>query len=315
MSDFEAILKAYERSGGDPNFLRSSKVASLVISGNRVLGANQVPGVRIEPEEIEHGVRVKVIVEPGTRLDVPAHLCFGVIPAEGVQKILPEFEIGAGAQAEFIAHCTFPNAVNVRHLMEAHIHVGKNATMKYSETHYHGETGGVEVVPKAQVTVDEGGHYSSEFALTTGRVGKLDFDYVVDVAARGVAELTAKAYGYGNDAISVKETIRLNGEHARGLAKSRIAVRDEATSEVMGSTEGNAPFARGHVDCIEVVRDRATASAIPVVRVRDDRAYVTHEAAIGTVNKKELETRVKWPGLVAKLGYYSGQRLKPRLRS
>ncbi len=290
MSDFEAILKAYERSGGDPNFLRSSKVASLVISGNRVLGANQVPGVRIEPEEIEHGVRVKVIVEPGTRLDVPAHLCFGVIPAEGVQKILPEFEIGAGAQAEFIAHCTFPNAVNVRHLMEAHIHVGKNATMKYSETHYHGETGGVEVVPKAQVTVDEGGHYSSEFALTTGRVGKLDFDYVVDVAARGVAELTAKAYGYGNDAISVKETIRLNGEHARGLAKSRIAVRDEATSEVMGSTEGNAPFARGHVDCIEVVRDRATASAIPVVRVRDDRAYVTHEAAIGTVNKKELET-------------------------
>lgn len=290
MSDFEAILKAYERSGGDPHFLRSPKVASLVISGNRVLGANQVPGVRIEPEEIEHGVRVKVIVEPGTRLDVPAHLCFGVIPAEGVQEILPEFEIGAGARAEFIAHCTFPNAVNVQHLMEAHIHVGKNATMKYAETHYHGEDGGVEVVPKAQVTVDEGGYYSSEFALTTGRVGKLDFDYVVDVAAHGVAELVAKAYGYGNDAISVKETIRLNGEYARGLAKSRIAVRDEATSEVMGTTEGNAPFARGHVDCIEVVRDRAVANAVPIVKVRDDRAYVTHEAAIGTVNKKELET-------------------------
>ncbi len=27
-----------------------------------------------------------------------------------------------------------------------------------------------------------------------------------------------------------------------------------------------------------------------MVRVRDDRAYVTHEAAIGTVDKKELET-------------------------
>jgi len=53
---------------------------------------------------------------------------------------------------------------------------------------------------------------------------------------------------------------------------------------------GNAPFARGHVDCIEVVRDRAVANAVPIVKVRDDRAYVTHEAAIGTVNKKELET-------------------------
>ncbi len=129
-SDFEAILKAYEQSGGDPNFLRSPKMASLVISGNRVLGTNQVPGVHIVPEEIEHGVRVRVIVEPEARLDVPAHLCFGLIPAEGAQEILPEFEIGEGARAEFIAHCTFPNAVKVKHLMEARIHVGKNATMK-----------------------------------------------------------------------------------------------------------------------------------------------------------------------------------------
>lgn len=290
MSDFEAILNAYERSGGDPSFLRSPKVATLVISGNRVLGANEVPGVHVEAQEFDRGVRIKLFVEPGTRLETPAHLCFGVIPAEGVQEILPEFEIGEGAKAEFIAHCTFPNAVQVRHLMEARIHVGRNAEMKYSETHYHGEMGGVEVIPKAEVTVDEGGQYTSEFALTTGRVGRLAFDYVVDVAARGVAELVVKAYGYGDDAITVKETIRLNGEHARGLTKSRIAVRDQATSEVIATTEGNAPYARGHVDCIEIVRDQAVASAIPLVRVRDERAYVTHEAAIGTVNKKELET-------------------------
>jgi Fe-S cluster assembly scaffold protein SufB len=29
---------------------------------------------------------------------------------------------------------------------------------------------------------------------------------------------------------------------------------------------------------------------MPLVVVRDDRAHVTHEAAIGTVNRKELET-------------------------
>jgi|GEM_PF-4614557 len=38
--------------------------------------------------------------------------------------------------------------------------------------------------------------------------------------------------------ISVRETIRLNGEGARGLAKSRIAVRDRATAEVIGTTSG-----------------------------------------------------------------------------
>jgi len=44
------------------------------------------------------------------------------------------------------------------------------------------------------------------------------------------------------------------------------------------------------VDCVEIVRDQAVASAVPVVRVTDDQAQVTHEAAIGTVDKKELET-------------------------
>lgn len=290
MSDFEAILEAYKRSGGDPGFLRSPTVGSLVVHGNRVLGANEVPGVRMETEEMEHGVRVSVTVDPGTHLERPVHLCFGVLPKEGRQEILSTFEIGEGARVEFLAHCTFPNAEKVVHRMEAQIHVAKEASMKYTETHYHGEGGGTEVLPKARVAVDEGATFATEFALTTGRVGVMEFDYAVDVAARGVAELVSKAYGKGQDRIVVKETIRLNGPHARGLAKARIALRDQATSEVVGTTEGNAPFTRGHVDCVEIVRDQAVASAIPVVRVRDDRAYVTHEAAIGTVDKKELET-------------------------
>jgi hypothetical protein len=270
--------------------LKSPKVASLVINGNEVLGANEVPGVILVSESLPDGVRVQLAVDPGIRLEHPVHLCFGVLPAEGVQRIISHFDIGAGADVDFIAHCTFPNAQKVQHIMQGTVHVGENASMRYRETHYHGETGGVEVLPTAKVTVDAGGHYFSEFNLSKGRVGRLLFDYEVDVAANGVAELVAKALGYGNDDIAVKETIRLNGENARGLAKSRIAVRDEARSEVTSLTEGNAPFARGHVDCVEIVRDQAVANAIPIVRVTDDQAMVTHEAAIGTVGKKELET-------------------------
>ncbi len=80
------------------------------------------------------------------------------------------------------------------------------------------------------------------------------------------------------------------GEGARGMTKTRIAVRDRAVSEVFTTAEGNAPFTRGHMDCTEIVRDQATARNMPLVVVRDDRAHVTHEAAIGTVNRKELET-------------------------
>ena len=59
---------------------------------------------------------------------------------------------------------------------------------------------------------------------------------------------------------------------------------------IYGTTEGNAAGARGHMDCTEIVRGKAVARNVPVVVVRDDRARVTHEAAIGSVSKKELET-------------------------
>lgn len=288
--EFEAIVKAYEKAGGKPEVFKSSRIASAVISGNKVLFVNEIPGIRIEAEELPSGVKANIKVAPGVRLEYPVHLCFGVLPKDGVQEIYSHFEIGEKAWVAFIAHCTFPNAVNVRHIMDATIHVSSGALMHYRESHYHGEYGGTEVLPRAKVTVEEDGRYFSEFTLTSGRVGKLDLDYTVDVGPRGVAELVTKAYGYGDDSIVVRETIRLNGEKARGLAKARIAVREKAKSEVHGIVEGNAPFARGHVDCIEIVRDEAIANATPVVLVRDPTAYVTHEAAIGTVDKKELET-------------------------
>lgn len=290
MSDFETILRAYEASGGDPHLLQSAEVASLVVSGNQVLGANELPGIRMTYQPLADGIAAQVVVAPGTHIERPVHLCFGVVARTGVQRIVSHFEIGAGASVAFVAHCTFPNAEQVDHIMQSDVQVGEHASMRYNETHFHGESGGTRTYPTSHVTVAEGGRYASEFGLSTGRAGLVDLDFAVDVAADGVAELSAKVMGYGDDDITVKETIRLNGAGARGLAKSRIAVRERARSQVLSTTEGNAPFTKGHVDCVEIVRDQATASAVPVVRVTDPRAQVTHEAAIGTVDKKELET-------------------------
>ena len=82
----------------------------------------------------------------------------------------------------------------------------------------------------------------------------------------------------------------LRGERSRGLIKTRVVLEDEARAEIIGMTEAYAKGARGHVDCMEIVQGRAHASAIPIVRVFHPEAKVTHEAAIGSVDKKELET-------------------------
>jgi uncharacterized protein len=43
------------------------------------------------------------------------------------------------------------------------------------------------------------------------------------------------------------------------------------------------------VDCLEIVRGQATASAVPEVKVSHPEAKVTHEAAIGSVDQRQLE--------------------------
>ncbi|MFC2011889.1 SufD family Fe-S cluster assembly protein [Chloroflexota bacterium] len=289
--EYEGMIAAYDQAGGDKSALASADMARLVIHENKVLSADGISGIKVETREMETGVDVHLIVEEGAKIKNPVHLCFGVLPKEGLQEIIMKVDAGDNSEVSVIAHCIFPNAVKVIHRMDADINIGDNARFDYKETHYHGEDGGIEVIPKAKVRVGKGGVWQSTFALSQGLVGKLDYDFEVFCQEKGVAELVVKVYGKGNDEINIVETIHLDGAGARGLAKSRLVLSDKAKAVVRGETFGNAPHARGHVDCIELVNGtEAVAKAIPVVSVTDDKAKVTHEAAIGSIDSRQLET-------------------------
>jgi Fe-S cluster assembly scaffold protein SufB len=249
-----------------------------------------VEGLEVDARESLTGISARVIVKEGLKIKNPVHLCFGVLHKKGTQRIKINVRLEKDSYAHFIAHCIFPKAEKVKHIMDAVIEIGEDAEMRYSETHYHGLYGGIEVIPKAVVRVNRNGRYFTDFNLTTGRVGILFIDYNVEAGERAIAELTARVFGHANDNIKIKERIVLSGRDSRGLIKTRIALEDEAMAEVTGITEGNAEGARGHVDCMEIVKDNAVAKAIPIVNVTHPLAKVTHEAAIGSVDKRQMET-------------------------
>ena len=289
--EYQGLVDAYEKAGGDKDALLGKGVAKLVIHENKVLSADGVDGLKIETKETETGVNVNLLVEEGAKIARPVHLCFGILPQEGLQEIIMKVNAQDNSEVSVIAHCIFPNAVKVIHKMDADIEIGNNAKFDYKETHYHGEFGGIEVIPKARVKVGKGGVWQSTFALSQGLVGKLDYDFEVFCEEKAVAELVVKVYGKGSDDIKVWEKIYLNGTGARGLAKSRLVLSDKAKAEVRGETYGNAPYARGHVDCIELVNGtEVVARAIPIVSVTNGKAKVTHEAAIGSIDRKQVET-------------------------
>ena len=290
MSELDALMKVFEEAGGDKAILESTEIAHLVASGHKLLSMKTVEGLEVDAKETLTGISARVTVKEGTRIKNPVHLCFGVLHKKGTQKIKMDVRLEKNSSAHFIAHCIFPNAEKVRHIMDAIVEIGEGAEMRYSETHYHGLHGGIEVVPKAAVKIGKNGRYFADFTLIDGRVGTLDIDYAVEAGENTITELTAKVFGHASDEIKIKEKVVLAGENARGLIKTRVALEDEATAEVTGITEGNAAGARGHVDCIEIVKDKAVAKAIPIVSVTNPLAKVTHEAAIGSVDKRQMET-------------------------
>ena len=290
MSELADLAACLSRAGGDANALEDAGFAHLAASGHRILSSRAVEGLEMTARETWGGISAQVIVKKGVRIRNPVHLCFGVLHRKGTQKIDMAVTLEEGAFAHFIAHCLFPKAEKVRHIMDASVTVGDGAEMRYSETHYHGPHGGVTVVPKLAVAVGKNARYFTDFTLTSGRVGKLDIDYAVNVGENAVAELTARVFGHATDDIRIRDKVVLAGENSRSIIKTRVAIEGDATAEVTGITEGNASGARGHVDCMEIVKDRAVARAMPIVQVNDPGAKVTHEAAIGSVDKRQMET-------------------------
>jgi uncharacterized protein len=264
--------------------------AHAEIHGNSLLNVHLVDGLSMDTEEKPDGIAATIRVHEGYKLTEPVHLCFGMIPESGIQRIELEVTIEDGAEASFLAHCTFPNAVDVQHLMNAEIRVGKHAAYRYFERHVHGPEGGITVVPKAKVFLDESARFSTEFALLKGRVGSIDIDYETTCMAHSVMEMKARISARGDDRVKIRESAALNGEYARGALVSHIAVRDRASAEIYNDLVARAPFARGHVDCKEIVQGEASARAIPIVQVNHPQAHVTHEAAIGSVDSRQLQT-------------------------
>jgi len=292
MSELTDFLRVIDAAGGESALLADPHTASLVADAHHLLKLQGAPGVDVQARAEPDAIIADVTVRRDARAERPIHLCFGLLQPVGTQHISMRIRIEEDAEATFLAHCLFAEAQEAQHTMDADITLDPGAKVKFSEGHYHGPFGGITVSPKARIRVGPHAQFTSDFSLLRGRVGTLDVDFRVEVGAHGLAELTSRVLGRGSDQIRIREEVLLAGEGARSLVKARVALEDDAVAEITGITDGHAPGARGHLDCREIIRDRAVGRSIPIVRVSHPEAKVTHEAAIGSIDRDQLETLV-----------------------
>lgn len=275
---------------GADTALQDENTAHLAINLKSVDSKRLVPGLRVDTTELDDGLEVRIVVAENVRIERQVHLCFGVTQKQAVQRIEMSVTLEPGASMSVLSHCVFPYAVDVQHIMNASIHVGQGASYRYEEKHIHSDEGGVAVYPSAEVELAPHARFRTTFELVRGRVGTLDIDYGITAHEQSTADMMSKVSGSGDDSIKINERGDLVGEGARGVLNSRVAVRDNATAEIHNRLRATAAHARGHVDCKEIIKGNGSATAVPVVTVSHPLAHVTHEAAIGSVDTKQLQT-------------------------
>jgi len=290
MTETNLAMEMLKSLGINLEHLLVDNVAKIQIHQNKVVGLHLVPGLKVEADELSDGVEAQIIIEKGAKIEKPIHICFGVLPENGLQLIKLHIQAQEDSNSMILAHCTFPNAKQVQHIMEADIKIDANARYAYFERHVHGPDGGVNVIPHAKIYVGEGAEFSTEFELIKGSAGNINFQYEVNAEARSKTEMNARISGTKNDRIQLHEEAHLLGEYSAGVITSHIALKQNAEAIVENTLIAEGPYSRGHVDCKEIVVGNSQAKAIPIVLVKHPTAHVTHEAAIGSVDIKQLVT-------------------------
>jgi Fe-S cluster assembly scaffold protein SufB len=285
--EFKQFVKEYEKSGFVSKDLLS--YPRLIVNENKVLDIQKIKGITIKTTKKNGWLNVDVKIKKGTKLKFPIHMCFGFLKDKGVQKIKLNFIAGSDVNVSVLSHCFFPKSKNVTHIMYGNFTIGKNARIRHKEEHFHGKNG-ANVSTNIIANCLENSIFESDFTTKEGVLGKLSIDYNITVGKNAVANSYTKVMGRKKDIINIDEKMNLMGSNSKGLLKSRVAATQKASCVVKSTMKGNGKQSRGHVDCTEIIDGNGKVSAIPIIEVNEKTAHITHEASLGRVNKKQLET-------------------------
>jgi Fe-S cluster assembly scaffold protein SufB len=79
------------------------------------------------------GLAAQITVTRDARIENPIHLCMGVLHDTGRQRIQLHVRSENDSSAKIVAHCFFPRAQNVEHMMDAAIEIESGAELGYAE--------------------------------------------------------------------------------------------------------------------------------------------------------------------------------------
>ena len=251
----------------------------LVINDNELIRDFESECIKSKINEEEDRISGKIKVMG----DCEFSLCFLLHESE-VQNLDFDIEVEENSHATMIMNCALVEGI---HNSNFKIHTKKNSSLKIVEKHFHGSKD-IEVNARVCLNADISSKVSTVFDMVSGYGGRINYFLCSNLHKNSSVNSLFKGVFKGNDNIDVEENFRLIGEASSVITKIKAVGRENSNVIFKGKIVGEGENSIGHLECNEIVMDKAIVKTIPALEVINETSRLTHEAAIGKIEEGKI---------------------------
>lgn len=249
----------------------------------------------IDPESDAFTARAKhaphegyfIHCEPGVQTLHPVQACL-YIAKEGFSQNVHNVVIAEeGSRLQVITGCaTSRHLVSGLHVGVSEFYVKKGAQLHFTMIHDWGEQ--VNVRPRTYVYVEAGGTFVSNY-ISLKPVGSLQMNPTTHLAGEGaVARFNSVLVAGRGCSLDVGSRVILDAPGARAEIISR-AIAAGGRIVARGELVGRASGVKAHLECKGLILQEGLMHAIPELRGYLPGVEMSHEAAVGKIDQREIE--------------------------
>ncbi|MBF0377101.1 MAG: SufD family Fe-S cluster assembly protein [Desulfamplus sp.] len=246
-----------------------------------------------EKDEITKALSIKpdqggyfIGIKKGVKALKPLQTCLHIAKEKFSQKVHNIVIAEEDSEIHIIAGCsTSDHLKSGLHIGVSEFYVKKGATLKYTMIHDWGED--VYVRPKTAVHIDEGGVFISNY-ISLKPVGSIVSNPVITLEKNATARINSIMVASKGTYMDMGSIVNLNGSGARAEIISRAIVAG-GTIISRGHLIGKESGVKGHLECKGLILKDGLLHAIPELSGYTSGVEMSHEAAVGKIDKREIE--------------------------
>lgn len=225
--------------------------------------------------------------DPGAHILNPVQSCLYIAKNGFAQNVHNVVIAEPDSQLHVITGCaTAPHLDSALHVGVSEFYVKKGAKLFFTMIHDWGKQ--VHVRPRTVIHVEEGGIFVSNY-ISLKPVGSLQMFPTTNLDGPGaVARLNSILVAGRGSSLDVGSRVVLNAPETRAEIISR-AITTGGKIIARGELIGNSERIKAHLECKGLILKKGVIRAIPELRGFLPGVEMSHEAAVGKIDQREIE--------------------------